>query len=92
MKTVQRATAGTLESSDVLVEVEPCSGIVIEIESAVLPQFGDAIEGSVRDVLRALGVTDARLHLMDRGALDCTLRARVEAAVRRAMRAEGGGR
>ena len=84
-----KANAGTLESSDVLVEIEPAPDIVIDLESAVLAQFGDSIEASVRSVLKEFGVTGARLRLVDRGALDCTLRARVETAVRRAAKGDG---
>jgi len=84
LKICKKAVAGTLESSDALVEVEPGSGIAIDLESAVLSQFGDAIEASVRAVLAAFGVTGAKLRVVDRGALDCTIRARVETAIKRA--------
>ena len=50
----------------------------------MLSQFGDAIEASVRAVLAAFGVTGAKLRVVDRGALDCTIRARVETAIKRA--------
>lgn len=72
-----------MESSDVLVEIEPADQLSIEIESVVYQQFGQAIEQTVRDVLREQGVEGARVHLTDRGALECVLRARVETAVRR---------
>ena len=44
MKLIRKAVAGTLESSDALVEVSPAPGVELEIESAVMAQFGDAIE------------------------------------------------
>ncbi len=82
---VKRAVAGTLESSDVFVEIEPGdSGIEVEIESVVLAQFGDAIRAAALDVLKQQNVSDARVRLTDRGALDCVIRARVETAVARA--------
>lgn len=81
---IQKATAGTMESSDVYVELEPCDSLEIALESVVEGQFGDAIRASARDVLRELGVTAARVRLIDRGALDCVLRARLETAVLRA--------
>ena len=84
---VRRAVAGTLESSDVYVELEPSdSGIEVKIDSVVLSQFGAQIRRVVDEVLNAQGVTCARVSLMDRGALDCVIRARVETAV---MRAKG---
>ena len=78
------ASAGTLESSDVYVEIEPCAhGIEISLESVVKAQFGEAIESAVRETLAACGVERAKLTISDRGALDCVLRARVETAVAR---------
>lgn len=84
MEIVRYATAGTLESSDVYVEIEPGSdGISIQLESVVLEQFGDAIELAVQDVLKNLNVKNAQIRIADRGALECVLRARVETAVLR---------
>ena len=84
MEIVRYATAGTLESSDVYVEIEPGNnGISIQLESVVLEQFGDAIQLAVQDVLKTLNVENAQLRIADRGALECVLRARVETAVLR---------
>lgn len=81
---IQRATAGTLESSDVFVSLEPnASGLDIEIDSVVLGQFGDAIRKVVEEVLSEQEVQHAKLSIVDRGALDCVIRARVETAVLR---------
>ena len=43
MNIIRKAVAGTLESSDALVEIGPGEGLSVEIESAVLAQFGDSI-------------------------------------------------
>lgn len=84
MTILKRASAGTMESSDAYVEIEPGQdGLNIRLESVVLAQFGDAIENTVREVLGQQGVTDANVRVIDRGALDCVIRARVEAAVLR---------
>ena len=81
---VCRATAGTLESSDVLVTLEPNdNGLDIQIDSVVKSQFGDQIRRAAEDVLVELGVKNAKLSIVDRGALDCVIRARVETAVMR---------
>ena len=81
---VQRACAGTMESSDVYVEIEPGrEGIQLHLESVVRQQFGAAIQETVRAVLAELGVENANVSVRDRGALDCVIRARVETAVRR---------
>ena len=81
---VRVASAGTLESSDVYVEIEPWEqGVEIQLESVVKGQFGGAIESAVRAPLAACGVERARLTVSDRGALECVIRARVETAVLR---------
>jgi len=83
-KIVKRAYAGTIESSDVYVELEPKdAGLDIQIESVVLNQFGDAIREVVIEVLEQFEVQNAKVKIVDRGALDCVIRARVEAAVKR---------
>ncbi len=84
MKIVKTASAGTLESSDVYVEVAPGGeGISLEIDSVVYAQFGDAIRETVLDVLKDCGVEQAAVRVADRGALECVLRARVETALLR---------
>ena len=83
-KIIQRATAGTLESSDVFVTLEPNgSGVEIDIDSVVQNQFGPTIRQAVEEVLAELDVDSARVSVVDRGALDCVIRARVETAVLR---------
>lgn len=84
MEIMTNATAGTMESSDVYVEIAPGSGTVeIALESVVKQQFGEAIRAAVLDVLNQQQITSAKVHIVDRGALECVLRARVETAVKR---------
>ena len=84
MEIIKKASAGTLESSDVYVEIEPGSqGIQLTLDSVVEQQFGQSIRALVQEVLAELGVTDANISIADRGALDCVIRARVETAVMR---------
>lgn len=75
------AVAGTLESSDAQVTVEPGTGIDLSIESSVLNQYGRQIKATVLETLERLEVKDAKVTVVDKGALDCTLKARVECAV-----------
>lgn len=85
MKITQEAVAGTLESSDVMIRVTPNqSGIVLEINSSVKKQFGEAIEKTVRETLNQLNVIDVHLIVDDKGALDCVLKARLQAVLLRA--------
>lgn len=79
------ASAGTMESSDAYVEIEPGNGnLNITLESVVEKQFGEKIRASVKDVLDEYGVANADVRIVDRGALDCVIRARVETAILRA--------
>ena len=82
---VRHAHAGTLESSDVYVELAPREeGIELELESAVLAQFGGEIRAAVLETLSEQGIDRAWVRLVDKGALDCVIRARVETAAQRA--------
>ena len=84
MDIIKCASAGTMESSDAYVEIEPGEdGLQIQLESVVLGQFGDAIHRTINEVLTELGVEKARVRVVDQGALECVLRARVETAVLR---------
>lgn len=75
------AMAGTLESSDAQVTVEPAEGLELHIQSSVLNQYGRQIKKTVLETLQRLEVSDAKVTVIDKGALDCTLKARVECAV-----------
>lgn len=82
MQPIKPALAGTLESSDVQVSIEPYeNGIDLSIQSIVLNQYGKQIRATVLETLARLEVKNARVTLVDKGALDCTIRARVECAV-----------
>ena len=84
MEIKNRAVAGTLESSDAYVEISPADkGLEISLDSVVQQQFGEAIEKVVLEVLTDCGVQNAKVNVIDKGALDCVIRARVETAVMR---------
>ena len=84
MRIVRGAVAGTLESSDVLIRVEPCDHCLeIVIESPVRRQFYEDIKKVVDLTLADFSVTKGRICLNDRGALDCVIAARLETAILR---------
>lgn len=84
MRIVKEALAGTLESSDLLVKVAPAeSSLDVVINSEVMRQFGVQIRAVVVETLAKLQVTDGVVVVEDKGALDCAIRARVQAAVLR---------
>lgn len=82
MEILKPAMAGTLESSDAQVTVEPgTEGIQLTLSSSVMNQYGRQIKATVLETLERLGVENAQVTVVDKGALDCTLKARVECAV-----------
>ena len=81
MKIERSAMAGTLESSDAQVTVEPADTLELNISSSVLNQYGRQIRETVLEALDRLGVREGTVTVIDKGALDCTLKARVECAV-----------
>ena len=83
MDILKSASAGTMESSDVYVEIEPAQELTVGLESVVKAQFGDAILQVVGEVLSEHQVEKAAVRVVDRGALECVIRARVETAILR---------
>ncbi len=86
MELKKPAVAGTLESSDIQITLQPNpnGGIRIYLQSDVKALFGDAIEQTVREVLNEFGVANAMVNIVDKGALDFVIRARMQCAVCRA--------
>lgn len=78
------AIAGTLESSDALIRIEPANELIIEINSSVGKQFGAVILSTIKEVLDQFEIKQALIIVEDKGALDCVLRARLKAALLRA--------
>ena len=84
---LKTAQAGTLESGDIMITIASGpsdSGIVLELDSIVLAHYGKAISQTIRAVLTAQGITDVYIKAVDRGALDCTIKARTLTALGRA--------
>ena len=84
MKIVQPASAGKYEKDDAFVEIQPGKGIEIEIKCSAPTLVMKNIEKEVREVLEEYGVKDARIKVMEKGALPWVLKSRVEAAILRA--------
>ncbi len=86
MVSTYAAQAGTLESNDIAVRISPNSegnGNAVQLESIVIQQFGEAIRATINDCLAAAGLSAVRVEANDRGALECTIKARMEAAIAR---------
>ncbi|MGZ0042530.1 citrate lyase acyl carrier protein [Paenibacillus ottowii] len=88
----QVGMAGTLESSDIMISIEPngTKGIEIELKSTVENQFGNQIRKVILETLQEMGIEHAYVQANDKGALDCAIKARVMTAVNRGV--EGGCR
>ena len=85
MNTLKKASCGTMESSDAYMELEPIeAGAQIGLQSVVEHQFGDSIRALAAEMLKEEGVENVKLSIVDRGALECTLRARLETLIGRA--------
>ena len=88
MELKQAAIAGTMESSDIMITLEPqqagSKDIEINLSSTVEKQFGDEIRRVITETLQGMGVAGAKVKAVDKGALDCAIRARVKTAACRA--------
>lgn len=86
MKFKKPAVCGTLESSDIMVTIleDESQEVAVELTSSVEKQFGDDIRKLIETTVRELGLTGVLIQATDKGALDCTIKARVKTAVYRA--------
>jgi citrate lyase subunit gamma (acyl carrier protein) len=83
MNITKNAQAGTFESSDILILVEPADDRNIELDSTVLLQYKEDILAKINEVLDQFDVSGIRLIAKDKGALNGTIAARVETAILR---------
>lgn len=84
MEIKHTALAGTLESSDIQFTLSKGEGIEINLDSQVEKQFGKQIRKVITDLLAAYDIKDVNVRAVDKGALDCTIKARLIAAIQRA--------
>ena len=79
----RKAQAGTLESSDCLVTVEPSASSSFEYGGANAAIFRKRVSGITEEIAaRYEGAASVRIE--DHGAVEATLRARIETAFERA--------
>lgn len=89
MEIKKSAIAGTVESNDILINLEKSeNGIVIDLESSVKKQFGKEIVKVINDVLKEMEIENAYIKAVDKGALDYVIKSRVKTAVYRACECE----
>lgn len=88
-----KAQAGTFESSDIMILIEPVekdSGRKVDISSTVMLQFEEDIKKTITEVLDELDIKDLHLIAKDKGALTQTIKARVETAIKRSLGIQEG--
>ncbi|MBN2893373.1 MAG: citrate lyase acyl carrier protein [Bacteroidales bacterium] len=93
MKIIKKAQAGSFESSDILILVEPVNegeGRKIELDSAVQFQFGDKILELIIHSLDKHQIADIHLVIKDKGAIEPVIRARIETALLRGANQQKG--
>jgi citrate lyase subunit gamma (acyl carrier protein) len=78
--------AGTLESSDINIAIEPSceEGIEIFLQSSVNKQFGRQIRNVIKETLESKGIKNAVVKAVDKGAVDFVIKARTLTALYRA--------
>lgn len=93
MKPKIAAQSGTFESSDVIFLIEPLpdnSGRKLEISSTVMQQYGDSFRRIIIEMLDQYDLTDIHLIAKDKGALEPTIKARLETAIKRSLDEQEG--
>ena len=84
MDIIKPAQAGTMQSSDLMIIIQPAEELTVEIESTVKQQFEHLIREQIETVLQQNEVTSGTIRINDRGALDYAIIARLEAGLKRA--------
>lgn len=87
MNLKRRAIAGTMESSDTMIEIIPWEkSLEINLKSDVEKQYGNQILDLVKKVLAEDNIENACVNIIDKGALDFTISARLKTALYRASK------
>ena len=73
---------------EVILELTEGGGIKVDLNSKVKVLYGDSIIGQVQDILGFYGISNAKISVIDSGALPFVISARVEAAVRKLVRTD----
>lgn len=77
------AVAGSLESNDCLITVYESNTRKIKLDSIVYDQFSTQILKVVNEVLDKLEINNVYVDIVDKGALDYTIKARLTTALKR---------
>ncbi len=75
--------AGSVESCDCLITLYESDKLEINLESDVIIQYGEQIKKVINDTLEYYNIKNLKVNIDDKGALDYTLKARLEVALKR---------
>ncbi|MBO8441299.1 MAG: citrate lyase acyl carrier protein [Firmicutes bacterium] len=86
MEISKNVLVGTLESSDIQIMLSAGNnGIQIDLDSPVMKKYGDQIKKVITDTLKAYHIDNANVKAVDKGALDCVIKARTITAAETAL-------
>lgn len=85
MRLNKNSFAGTLQSNDCLIRLSPHEKLEIRLDSPVSFEFGNQIKDLVERVLKEEDIEDVLVEIEDKGALDCTIEARLKTAIGRGL-------
>lgn len=91
MKILRTAQAGSLESQDIMITVKKGkagTGLIIHLESPSAVQYGRKIHEEIESVIKDFALEDIVIQAIDKGALEFTIKARTETAIKRAIHME----
>lgn len=80
------ASAGTLESSDCLVTASPSEKLKLEYKGANSEVFAERTIRLVEIIAKKHDLNGAEISIQDQGALEITIKARLETALLRACK------
>jgi citrate lyase subunit gamma (acyl carrier protein) len=83
MEINKKSQAGSLESSDLMVYVEPFNEIKIEVESSVSSQHTEEIRSLILNELEMRKINGVYVKIQDNGAMNLTIKARLKTALLR---------
>jgi citrate lyase subunit gamma (acyl carrier protein) len=78
-----KGIAGSKESNDCLISIETNDKTVIEINSIVGAFFYNQILKTIEDTLTEQGLKNVKVVVVDKGALDYTIKSRLLTAIER---------
>lgn len=75
--------AGSVESCDCLIVLFESDKLEIDLKSDVIIQYGEQIKEVILSTLMEYKINNVKVSIDDKGALNYTIKARLEAALKR---------